>query len=175
MIKGNAKELYKYFLARDSRKLRKLNDKYTDAVAIDFNQTDFLLAIVAYTLSKVVSKPRYADNPKAILSIEKLLEQLSTETDSRGILTILDQLVERLRLLDESDKRYVKDVIHKAHVKTGGTLYAKGFSLGMAAEKTGVDKQEILEYSGRSAVYDRVTDEISLEDRVKKVRRLFKN
>ena len=45
----------------------------------------------------------------------------------------------------------------------------------MAAEKTGVDKQEILEYSGRSAVYDRVTDEISLEDRVKKVRRLFKN
>ena len=175
MDKQELRNLHKHFMARDSRKLRKLNDKFTDSVAIDFNQMAFLLAVVAYVLSKISSKPRYQENHKENRAIEKLLEQLGSEEDERSCLTILDQLVERLRLLDEKDKRYVNDLIHKAQVKIGGTLYAKGFSLGTSAEKTQVEKQEILEYAGRSAIYDRVTEEIPLEDRLKKVRSLFKN
>ena len=65
-------------------------------------------------------------------------------------------------------------LVNKGKLKMAATFYAQGMSLGVAADLTGLEKQEILNYAGESMMFDRLKDEKSISERMKAARRFLR-
>lgn len=166
------------FRARNQRKLRKLNDEILKSTALDFDRIHFNLSVFSYVLSKILSKPRFLEKEceDCLKRIEEALEKLSEHIDSSSeneILDIFTELEHGIACLEEKDPRFVIDLITKGKLKTAATLYAQGISLGVAAEMTGLEKQDILDYAGETMMFDRLKDEKTISDRMKVARKLL--
>ena len=61
----------------------------------------------------------------------------------------------------------------KGRLKVAATMYAQGVSLGLASEMTGIEKQEIMDYAGKTMMFDRVKDEKTVLERIKNARNLI--
>ncbi len=174
-----AKDILSAFKSRNSRKLRKVNDKCIINIGIEYDDTMFSLALLSYMLSKITSKPRFwkRGNIKNYLNkveeeLEKSIESYK-QGDKKGIKRALSRAVKLIEQLDKRDRRYVKNLYDKSRLKVASVLYAQGFSLGRAAEITGVDKREIMDYAGNTMMFDRVETEMTLSERMKKFRKVF--
>ncbi|VVC01918.1 Uncharacterised protein [uncultured archaeon] len=76
--------------------------------------------------------------------------------------------------MEEEDKRYITDLLSKGKLKMAATMYAKGISIGLASEMSGVEKHEIQDYAGDTMMFDRVKEEVDIRDRMKRVRKLVR-
>ncbi|MFH1521255.1 MAG: hypothetical protein ABID61_06425 [Candidatus Micrarchaeota archaeon] len=166
------------FKARDQRKLRKLNDEVLKVSYLEFNKVTYNLGTLSYVLSKIVSKPRFLSSAcsTSLNAIEKLLAKLANRIDvaqEDELLTIFSDLERTIAHLEERDPRFIINLVAKGKLKMAATFYAQGMSLGVAADMTGLDKQEILDYAGETMMFDRLKDEIKISDRMKIARRLI--
>jgi hypothetical protein len=166
------------FKARDQRKLRKLNDEVLKVSYLEFNRVTFNLGTISYVLSKIVSKPRFL-NPEfssSLKTIEKIMEKLVNRIDQaqeEELLRIFSELENAIAHLEEKDPRFVVDLLTKGRLKMAATFYAQGLSLGVAADMTGLDKQEILDYAGETFMFDKTKDGITINERMKTARKLI--
>ncbi|MDD5172470.1 MAG: hypothetical protein PHF60_05555 [Candidatus ainarchaeum sp.] len=173
-----ASRILSAFKSRNQRRLRKLNDEVLKAAALEFNNVNFNLAVFSYVMSKIVSKPRFLmpEFEPALRGIEsslaKLVDRMET-ADEAELLAIFKDMEKYIGRLEEKDPRFVVDLVTKGRLKMAATFYAQGMSLGVAAEMTGLDKQEILDYAGETMMFDRLKEEKSIEDRMKTARRLI--
>lgn len=166
------------FKARDQRKLRKLNDEVLKVSYLEFNKVTYNLGTLSYILSKIVSKPRFLSPTyeTSLNAIEKLLAKLANRIDiaqEDELLTIFSDLEHTIAHLEESDSRFIVTLVTKGKLKMAATFYAQGMSLGVAADMTGLDKQEILDYAGETMMFDRLKGEIKIGDRMKVARKLI--
>ncbi|MFH1785896.1 MAG: hypothetical protein ABH842_05700 [Candidatus Micrarchaeota archaeon] len=167
------------FKSRDQRKLRKLNDEVLKVSYLEFNRITFNLGTLSYVLSKIVSKPRFLSvkYSSSLKTIEKQLEKLSLRIgggQDEEILSIFSELERAIAHLEDKDPRFIVDLLTKGRLKMAATFYAQGMSLGVAADSTGLDKQEILDYAGETMMFDRMKDEIKINERMKVARKLIK-
>lgn len=170
-------ELYKAFRTRNQKRLRKLNDQILKAAVLSFKKELFDLAVYSYVLSKVVSKPRFlAKEYDTIMnSIESSLHNIvdfayaDLEKWNRGV-TILEK---DIAALEKDDPRYVTTLIRKGRLKSAATMYAQGLSLSLCSELTGIEKQEILDYSGKTVMFERLREEKDIFERIKIARRMI--
>lgn len=88
-------------------------------------------------------------------------------------LTALDNLEETVREMESEDPRFVKSLMEKGRLKTAAILYAQGISLSLASELTGVPKQDIMDYSGKTMMADKVMDTVSMRERIKSAKKIF--
>ncbi|VVC03392.1 Uncharacterised protein [Candidatus Bilamarchaeum dharawalense] len=165
------------FKSRDQRKLRKLNDEVLKVSYLEFNRVTFNLGTYSYVLSKIVSKPRFLspEFESSLNAIEKTLEKLVNRIDQaqeEEVLNIFSELERAVAHLEDRDPRFVVDLVTKGRLKMAATFYAQGMSLGVAADMTGLDKQEILDYAGETMMFDRLKDEMKIGDRMKVARKL---
>lgn len=143
---------------------------------LDFNKPVYELAVVSYILSKIASKPRFltSQNRQFLKKIEenirKLIRSFGRE-DEKLIFDSFTKINNSISSLEKVDRRFVRDLVSKGKLKTAATMYAQGMSLGLASSMTGMSKQDILDYAGKTMMFDRVKDEISLKDRLKAARR----
>ncbi len=173
-----ASQILAAFKKRNQRKLRKLNDAVLRVTALQRDSTHFSLAIFSYILSKIVSKPRYLrpECNKCLemieSSLEELVKKMDTATDAE-MLSMFSKLENAVGCLEQTDARFVVDLVTKGKLKMAATFYAQGVSLGVAADMTGLDKQEILDYAGETMMFDRLKDEKSIAERMKMARQLL--
>ncbi len=173
-----ASHILSAFRKRNQRKLRKLNDEVLKAVALDFNKVNFGLAVYSYILSKIVAKPRFlrSECTDCLERIETALERLVERLDNGSeeeILAIFADIEKAIAHLEERDPRFVVDLVTKGKLKMAATFYAQGMSLGVAAEMTGLEKQEIMDYAGETMMFDRLKDEKSIVERMKVARKIL--
>lgn len=174
-----ATKILSAFRKRNQRALRKLNDAVLRETAIECDKVCFNLAVFSYVLSKIVSKPRflrpeYKNGLESITSVfARLVERLDSAEESE-LLDIFGQLGTTIDRLEEKDPRFVVDLVTKGKLKMAATFYAQGMSLGVAAEMTGLEKQEILDYAGETMMFDRLKSEKSIIERMKIARRFLK-
>ncbi len=171
-----ASSILSAFQKRDSRKLRKLNDDLVKEAVIHFTKVMYEYAVLSYVLSKILSKPRFL-TPQYAHTIDNISRRLnalsrSRDADERTALIRIKEVKSAIHDLERRDERFVLDLMTKGNLKVAATLYAKGVSLGTASEMTGINKQEILDYAGKTMMFDRIKEEKTLEDRMKIVRRL---
>jgi hypothetical protein len=167
------------FIRRDILSLRKITDECIEHIAISFSREFYLLAQVSYVLSKLVTKPRYwkKENARKVAEIENRLTECVLHAERRELSKLdssLNGLLVSFSELDERDKRFIERLVEKAQVKIAATIYAEGVSLGSSSAMTGVDKQEILHYAGKTMIFDRIKTEMGILERLKKTRKLFK-
>ncbi len=171
--------LYNNFKAKKEKKLRKLKDDFLDEAIIRNSKLFFELSVTSYVLSKILSKPkflvdRYKDELQAIEKhLRDFRDGVGKKSDEQ-FMAILAEINKIIQAMEEEDKRFFRDLISKGKVKMTATMYAKGVSLGSACEMSGVDQQEVLDYAGETMMFDRVKEEVSITDRVKKARALLK-
>lgn len=165
------------FKERNQKKLRKLNDTIMKEALLDFTKPIYELAVLSYILAKIVSKPRFL-----VKENKHLLKKI--ETDIRVLTKILDREEDEVLKgfqnvsgsitdLEKIDRRFVRNLVSKGSLKTAATMYAQGVSLGLASQMTGMSKQDILDYAGKTMMFDRVKEELSVKERLKAARRLI--
>ncbi len=174
-IKDYSGELLAAFKKRKQSRLRKLNDRILRDAVLSFTASYYELAVISYVLSKIVSKPRFlrSEYGKGIAGIEKALESLSTVSPDAGpeeLFPYFRRVQAAIARLESRDPRYLIDLFSKGRLKMAATLYAQGISLGLAAEKSGIDKQEIMDYAGDTMMFDRLKEEVDIEKRMKTAR-----
>lgn len=165
------------FRRRDQRALRKLNDEVLNTITTQCDKLCFRLAVFSYVLSKIVSKPRFlrSEYDAGLKAIERIFQKLVDKMETAGegeILAVFDELEKAIAHLEEKDPRFVVDLVTKGKLKMAATFYAQGMSLGLAAEMTGLEKQEILDYAGETMMFDRLKTEKSIAERMKVARKL---
>jgi hypothetical protein len=89
------------------------------------------------------------------------------------MLAIFSELEKAIARLERRDPRFVVDLVTKGRLKMAATFYAQGMSLGIAAEMTGLEKQEILDYAGETMMFDRLRTEKGIAERMKAARKLL--
>lgn len=163
------------FKSRNQRKMRKANDKIMEAVALEFSKEMYALSVDSYVLSKILSKPRFmgkAYNEKHI-EIDRLLSSMAMQAEKKDMKPFSNSLASLQRSIENvesSDSRFITGMMAKGRLKAAATLYAQGLSLSTASEITGVEKQEIMDYAGKTLMFDRVENGESLQKRLKKAR-----
>lgn len=166
------------FKKRNQRRLRKFNDDVLKLAALDCSQVNLNVAIYSYVLSKIVSKPRYLGKEcgPALKDIERVFDKLVRRMDDgrdEELLELFDELQKAIAGLEQMDPRFVVDLVTKGKMKMAATFYAQGMSLGVAADMTGLDKQEILDYAGETMMFDRLKGEKNIDERMKAARKLL--
>lgn len=145
---------------------------------MEFSDIYLKLAVITYMLSKILSKPRlisrerYDDLKQIELTLKDIIKSLAKQNEKQLLLNF-KKTENAILSLEKRDKRYMRDMLSKGKLKVAATLYAQGFSLGRASEMTHVEKQDILEYAGRTMMFDRVKNEKGIMQRIRSARRLI--
>ncbi len=164
------------FSKRNQKRMRKVNDQILEALMSSFSAEMFRLAVISYVLSKILAKPRFYGRAyrEGMYRLEQVLQHMVRVSGSREkYSTALDNLEETVRGMESEDPRFVKSLMEKGRLKTAAILYAQGMSLSLASELTGVPKQDIMDYSGKTMMADRVMDTVSMKERIKSAKRIF--
>lgn len=166
------------FKNRNMRKMRKTNDKIQEETALNFSKLNYMLAVYSYVLGKILSKPRFfgKEHAESVKLIEEELDSLVSNAEKKepkAMQKYLDALGDAIQELDSSDSRFVKGMVDKGRLKTAAILYAQGISLSAASEMTGVEKQEIMDYAGKTMMFDRMKERAPLDSRIKKARKML--
>jgi hypothetical protein len=175
-MKDMAFQVLDAFRARNQKRLRKINDVVLKEASLDFTPTAYELAVLSYVLSKIVSKPRFL-GPDAAPRIRKIEDELRDLVQVLGTgqeaaaSASFKRIVTAIGQLEKLDPRFVRDLVSKGRLKTAATMYAQGISLGLASEMTGISKQDILSYAGRTMMFDRIKEEMPVAERLKAARR----
>ena len=164
------------FRQKDQKKLRKLYDHILKDALVELTKPMNDLAILSYILSKILSKPRFLgkENKQFFRQIEMDMRALliaMSEENEREIEISFAKISDSINALERVDRRFVRNLISKGKLKTAATMYAQGISLGVASEMTGMSKQDVLDYAGKTMMFDRVKEEVSLKERLKNARR----
>jgi len=158
--------------------MRKANDKIMISSASGFSKPIYQLAVYSYVLSKILSKPRfmgrkYADKHKEIDTILNGMVSASEAGDNKTFKARLKDLDFSIHNVEQSDSRFILSMIDKGKLKTAAILYAQGFSLSAAAEMTGIEQQELMDYAGKTRMFDRLDERTSLSKRIKKAHKML--
>ncbi|MFH1394115.1 MAG: hypothetical protein ABII71_01755 [Candidatus Micrarchaeota archaeon] len=166
------------FKKRKQRILRKLNDRILREATINFTKPLFRLAVLSYVLAKIVQKPRFLapEYAEQLRGIENALQGAATTigmVDDSQLLKNFKKVEATITSLEKRDRRYLISLMQKGELKTAATMYAQGISLGVAAAMTGMEKQEIMAYAGDTMMFERVKEELNIQDRVKMARKFL--
>jgi hypothetical protein len=175
-LKQLTHEVLDAFSKKNQKKMRKTNDKILEALMLSFSKEMFNLAVISYVLSKILAKPRfygraYKETMERMLQVLNHMERSAGNPGDYNIAA--GNLEETIGQMESEDPRFVKSLIEKGKLKTAAILYAQGMSLSLAAEETGISKQDIMDYSGKTMMADRVVDAVGISERVKKAKKFF--
>jgi len=164
------------FKGRNQKRLRKINDEIMKEAALNFTRPLYELAVLSYILAKIVSKPRFLGKELAqyLRRIEddvRDLAQAAGTADEAAMLAMFEKASGSVAVLEKVDPRFMRDLVSKGKLKTAATMYAQGMSLGLASDMTGVSKQDILGYAGRTMMFDRVKEEMPVKERLRAARK----
>ncbi len=150
------------------RSIKKINDRFISLLVREPCEKYFALSVLTYVLAKICTKPRFFTKEKKVF-IDKVIVKLR-EMNDNNILDKVKEIESIIIEMEERDPRFIFDLFTKARVKTAAILYAKGISLGRASKITGIPKQEILSYAGKTMMFDRVKEETDVIERIKEAR-----
>ncbi|MEM3815031.1 MAG: hypothetical protein QW771_03000 [Candidatus Micrarchaeia archaeon] len=159
----------------DIKKLREINNKCEKNILLD-EKLFFTLALLSYTLSKILVKARFRNASlyqKIDINLTQAI-QFAKSKDEIALITSIWKILEIITNFDEKDKRYIIGIIEKGRTKIAASLYAQGLSLSRTISITGAQKQEVLNYSGKTVMSDRVGRTISAKERFNIAKKILK-
>ena len=171
-------KLREAFSKNDGRLLKELSAEFAGDAFIHFQRENVSLSIVAYSCAKFLDKPYVVSNSAWNSFRKKMLELLNS-----AIIDLNagreDKALAKVRLsLDLIQKlsaklgRFAKNVVEKAKLKVGAEVYAKGASLGMAAELSGADKFDLSSYISATKMPEKYYTK-AVSERMLEAKRVF--
>ena len=86
----------------------------------------------------------------------------------------LAEIYTRIQAIDSKLSLYLQEVLEKAKVKKGSSLYEQGISLARSAELLGLTQWELMNYVGKTKVMDQdLPSGFSVRQRMNYAKSLF--
>ena len=162
-------------------KLRNLSNQTLHNSSIFQDENAITIAVVMYALGKIFNRSSYLLYKDWKVFYKITLESLENaekkliNNDEKGYHENIKQILNVINKLSSNLKRYIQETIEEAQVAKGSRLYEHGISIGKTAELLGISKWELMEYAGKTGIYDMKENiSMSIQDRIKFTRGLFK-
>lgn len=170
-IEEFTEKMKKQFRSRDTMALKELSNQAIERAILTESRALVNVSLVSYSLSKLLSKPHLFREEQWKDFEGHILDELSRKVAPEKV---LGDIIKDIADYDRSTGNYLTDLIDKARVKQASRAYALGLSLGRAAELTGADKTNLLDYVGMTRIHERpFTKSRSVEQRFKNIKKLF--
>jgi hypothetical protein len=139
---------------RNSFELRRISAHTLSEAAIEEHRELMLLALVDYALSKILSKLHYEDVDSGFYGKVKKHFERAVASRKEEKIKHLEAIEDLVIKLDEKEGNFSENLMTKARIKKASKLYDQGFSLRRAAELTGANPSEVLNYVGGSKIHE---------------------
>jgi hypothetical protein len=138
------------------------------------------LSLIAYCLSKILSKEHIICNVKWPDARKKIVEDIDfalnalKKNDLKAFNNSLADISGHITDVDKALGNFVIDLMEKAKLKQASRVYAFGLSLKTATELTGTQEQELLKYIGGTRLADERVEKKGIKDRLKDMQEMLK-
>lgn len=167
------------FKNQDSYQLKETsNHAILDAIET-LDKSTAKIAVLAYSLSKIVSKEHVLKNPlwgKAKKNMSSLLFECTKflkKNKQHKFQKKLEKIEKMVKEVDNEIGNYVRNVWDKAKIKIASSFYAKGLSLSQASQLAEANKAELQNYIGITKIHDEEKTGYSMKQRMKTARKIF--
>lgn len=158
---------------RDVADLRELSNHTVHNASIFQDEDSISIAILIYSLSKVIERREGKLNYGTILSLLKNAKKNLEQNKINDYRNTIKKLFNFISTIDTKLKLYTEEVINQAQIKKGGKLYEHGISLARASEILGISQWELMFYIGKTRLTD-AAGGINIKERLNYARSLFK-
>jgi len=147
-------------LQKDPLALKELSNQTIHSSCAQQDSGSITLAVLIYTLSKVIERKDYArvkawDNfVKKFNSLFDLAIKAIKENRNGLYEGYLQKARQTLESISVNLKPYIQEVVRKASVNKASKIYEHGISLGQTANLLGVTQWELSEYAGQKSLQE---------------------
>lgn len=162
---------------RDSEELKRLSNYTIHSASIFQDEDSMGMAIIIYTISKILSNQKEIIDETSLKSIcinlDKMKQSLIKENDTM-FRQKFSNIYKTLAMLDGNTKKYVDEVWQRSKIKKGTVMFEHGISLAQVATTLNVSKWDLMEYVGHTDTFDKEKAKtIKVKERLNFVRNLF--
>lgn len=172
LVLNNLAKILKAKEEGDIAQIKELSNHIIHDASIFQDQDSISVAILIYSLSKIIERKQDFDYGKIISMVNScILSILNNNDDSfrKSIKGILDFI----RTLDQRLNMYMQEVITQAQIKKGAKICEHGISCARSAEMLGITQWELLRYIGQTTHVDHLYAPVNVSKRIKLARGLF--
>jgi len=138
----------------DSAKIKNLSNQTNNTAALTNDPDNIAVAVIVYSLSKVVEREDYKKLPGwnkfyeiYIGTISRIIDAIKRKDDEafREDIMLIRKAIETL---SGNLKVYIQDVLRKAMINRASKLYEHGISMEKTADLLGITIFELADYTG---------------------------
>lgn len=173
-ILSNTIEILRKKEEKDIIELKELSNHTIHNASIFQDEDSVSIAILIYSLSKVIERKYGEINLKPILDLLIAASDYLKKDGIEDYRKTIKKLFSLISKIDSKLKLYIEEVIRQAQIKKGSQLYRHGISLARAAEILGISQWELMSYTGHTKIIDATKEAIDIKSRLNFTRSLFK-
>lgn len=166
---------------RDYIEIKHLSNKVIHKASIDQDPDIIALAVIIYSLSKLIERESYKEEKnwkEFYKSYLKNIKDMINALEKDNIKRFRSEIEENRRLIQRLSgnlKHYIQDVFRRARINKASRIYEHGISMEKTARILGVSIWELAEYAGRTRIGDvNLGITLPIRERVKLAREIFK-
>lgn len=163
----------------NSTKLEELSDYSIRSASIYQDSDSLSIAVIIYSLAKMLSRyeahqlPRWTE---IYSNITKEIEKARTDLEADNVKDYRNHIKIIIKIISGSDKDiklYIDKVIEKARIKKGTKLFEHGVSVEKAASLMGISVWEMMDYVGKTEIFDKEAIKTDVRQRLLFAKKLF--
>ena len=156
---------------RDGTAVRELSDHIIHNASIFQDELTISMAVIVYALSKMLD--RYGEISGDTLHHLEHLQEILKKGKTKHLFKELRKLREGIDTKDRKISLYVQHVVNEAKIKKGSRIYEHGISLAQTAHVLGISEWELMNYIGKTTMYEQQLEKFPIKKRLEIARKLF--
>ena len=155
--------------------MKSISDRAIKSASLFQDPDSISIAVIAYSLSKIIERAKECgeDCTKLLSTLQQAKVGLQ-KNDQNIFKQFEKKMLEQISKMDSRLAMYVEEVIEKARIKKGSTLYEHGLSTGRVAELLGISKWELMSYICKTTIGEGEENRVSAKERLLFARSLFR-
>lgn len=169
------------FKNEDNVEIKNLSDNVIHDCSIDQDPDCIAVAIVIYSLSKLIERESYKTEkqwPKFFKEYLKNIDDAIAALENDDIETFRDEMTqirELIQTLSGSLKNHIDYVFRRAQINKASRIYEHGISMEKTAKILGISIWELAEYAGRTGIGDvNLGITMPIRERIKQAEDIFR-
>lgn len=165
---------------RDVAKLKKLSNQTIHSASIDQDDISIAVAVIIYSLSKIIERPNYQEYPEWNAFVEKSMECMQNaisslqKEDKESLRSCVKEVEVQVDKLTGRLKEHIQQVFEKAKINKASRIYEHGISMEKTADLLGISIFELADYVGKTGISDvNLSKTLPIKERLSYMEELF--
>jgi hypothetical protein len=156
--------------------LKEVSNHTMHNASIYQDEESIQVAVIVYALAKILERTSLQGqkiSTNVINSLKKAIDYLK-ENNFGGYTNETRKLFKQISERDERLWMYIQNVVDKANIVKGSSLYKHGLSIARVSEILGINQWDLMSYIGKTRISDEDTEVTDYKTRINFTKRLFK-